>query len=68
MRLPANAAAFPLHGRLGYGIPDRPGAEVIARRTLKSVNHGCVILLHDGRGVEEGADLTHLVEGAAPDN
>jgi len=52
----------PVAWTLGVWDTDRPGAEVIVRRTLKSVNDGCVILLHDGRGVEEGADSSQLVE------
>ncbi len=47
---------------LGVWDTDRPGAETIARRTLKGVRDGFIILLHDGRGVEERADSSQLVE------
>ncbi|MGO9313943.1 MAG: polysaccharide deacetylase family protein [Syntrophobacteraceae bacterium] len=53
---------IPVAWTLGVWDTDRPGAEVIARRTLRGVSDGCVILLHDGRGVEEGADSSQLVE------
>ena len=52
----------PVAWTLGVWDTDRPGAEAIARRTLKGVRDGCVILLHDGRGVEDGADSSQLVE------
>lgn len=62
-----NAAArkcgcVPVAWTLGVWDTDRPGAEVIARRTLKGVRGGCVVLLHDGRGVEETADSGQLVD------
>lgn len=52
----------PVAWTLGVWDTDRPGAEVIARRTLRGVSDGCVILLHDGRGIEERADSSQLVE------
>jgi peptidoglycan/xylan/chitin deacetylase (PgdA/CDA1 family) len=52
----------PIAWTLGVWDTDRPGAEAIVSRTLKGVRDGCVILLHDGRGVEEGADSSQLVE------
>ncbi len=52
----------PVAWTLGVWDTDRPGADLIVRRTLKGVRDGCVILLHDGRGVEEGADSSQLVD------
>jgi peptidoglycan/xylan/chitin deacetylase (PgdA/CDA1 family) len=52
----------PVAWTLGVWDTDRPGAEAIVRRTLKGVRDGCIILLHDGRGVEDGPDSTQLVE------
>jgi peptidoglycan/xylan/chitin deacetylase (PgdA/CDA1 family) len=34
---------------------------VIARRTLRGLCDGCILLLHDGRGTEHGADASQLV-------
>jgi peptidoglycan/xylan/chitin deacetylase (PgdA/CDA1 family) len=53
---------IPVGWTLGVWDTDRPGAEAIARRTLKGVRDGCIILLHDGRGVEAGPDSSQLVE------
>jgi peptidoglycan-N-acetylglucosamine deacetylase len=47
---------------LGVWDTDRPGADVITHRTLKSIKNGCVLLLHDGRGTEHEADSSQLVE------
>jgi peptidoglycan/xylan/chitin deacetylase (PgdA/CDA1 family) len=52
----------PVAWTLGVWDTDRPGAAAIASRTLKGVRDGCIILLHDGRGVEEGADSSQLIE------
>jgi peptidoglycan/xylan/chitin deacetylase (PgdA/CDA1 family) len=52
----------PVAWTLGVWDTDRPGAEEIARRTIKGVRDGCIILLHDGRGVEDGPDSSQLVE------
>ena len=47
---------------LGVWDTDRPGANVIVRRTLAGVQPGCVLLLHDGRGIETDPDATQVVE------
>jgi peptidoglycan-N-acetylglucosamine deacetylase len=47
---------------LGVWDTDRPGANVIVKRTLKGINNGCVLLLHDGRGIEHNADSSQLIE------
>lgn len=47
---------------LGVWDTDRPGADVIARRTLTGVRPGCVVLLHDGRGIEAEPDATQVVQ------
>jgi peptidoglycan/xylan/chitin deacetylase (PgdA/CDA1 family) len=52
----------PVAWTLGVWDTDRPGAGAIARRTLRGARDGCVILLHDGRGVEDGPDTSQLVE------
>jgi peptidoglycan/xylan/chitin deacetylase (PgdA/CDA1 family) len=53
---------IPVAWTLGVWDTDRPGAQAIARRTIEGLRDGCVILLHDGRGVEERADSSQLVE------
>ena len=47
---------------LGVWDTDRPGADAIVRRTMAGVRPGCVLLLHDGRGIEAEPDATQLVE------
>jgi peptidoglycan/xylan/chitin deacetylase (PgdA/CDA1 family) len=47
---------------LGVWDTDRPGADVIVRRTFAGMCNGCVLLLHDGRGTEHGADTSQLVQ------
>jgi peptidoglycan/xylan/chitin deacetylase (PgdA/CDA1 family) len=52
----------PVSWTLGVWDTSRPGAEAIVRRTLRGLGNGCVLLYHDGRGVEEAADSSQLVE------
>jgi peptidoglycan-N-acetylglucosamine deacetylase len=52
----------PVAWTLGVWDTDRPGAEAIVRRTLTGMCNGCVLLLHDGRDTEHGADTSQLVE------
>lgn len=52
----------PIAWTLGVWDTDRPGAREIIHRTLKSVRDGCILLLHDGRGIEHSADSSQLVE------
>jgi peptidoglycan/xylan/chitin deacetylase (PgdA/CDA1 family) len=47
---------------LGVWDTNRPGADVIVRRTLAGVRPGCVLLLHDGRGIEAEPDATQVVQ------
>jgi peptidoglycan/xylan/chitin deacetylase (PgdA/CDA1 family) len=47
---------------LGVWDTDRPGADVIRERTRRGVEPGCILLLHDGRGLEPGADASQVVE------
>ncbi len=47
---------------LGVWDTDRPGADVILRRTLAGVRNGCVLLLHDGRGLEREPDASQVVQ------
>ncbi len=52
----------PVAWTLGVWDTDRPGVETIMRRTIEGVADGCVLLLHDGRGMEQGADSSQLVQ------
>jgi len=53
--------SVPVAWTLGVWDTDRPGAERIVERTLRGLKGGCVLLLHDGRGTERGADASQLV-------
>jgi peptidoglycan-N-acetylglucosamine deacetylase len=55
------AGCEPVAWTLGVWDTDRPGTEVIVRRTLKGLGNGCVLLVHDGRGTERGADASQMV-------
>ncbi len=55
------AGCIPVAWTLGVWDTDRPGVEVIVRRTLRGIRDGCILLVHDGRGVEDGADSSQLV-------
>lgn len=46
---------------LGVWDTDLPGVDAIVERTLKGLTGGCVLLLHDGRDTEHGADASQLV-------
>lgn len=52
----------PVAWTLGVWDTDRPGADVIVQRTFSGMRNGCVLLLHDGRGTERGADASQLVD------
>jgi peptidoglycan-N-acetylglucosamine deacetylase len=47
---------------LGVWDTDRPGADVIRQRVERGVRPGCILLLHDGRGLEPDADASQVVE------
>lgn len=52
----------PVAWTLGVYDTNRPGAEVIRQRVLDGLGNGCIILLHDGRGLEWHADASQVVE------
>jgi peptidoglycan/xylan/chitin deacetylase (PgdA/CDA1 family) len=56
------AGCIPAAWTLGVWDTDRPGAPEIVRRTLSGLRGGSIVLLHDGRGTERGADASQLVE------
>jgi peptidoglycan-N-acetylglucosamine deacetylase len=58
----ARAGCATVGWTLGVWDTDRPGADVIRRRVLAGVAPGCVLLLHDGRGMDEDADASQVVE------
>jgi peptidoglycan/xylan/chitin deacetylase (PgdA/CDA1 family) len=47
---------------LGVYDTNRPGAEVIRQRVVDGLGNGCIILLHDGRGLEPHADASQVVD------
>ena len=53
---------IPVAWTLGVWDTDRPGAALIAQRTIEGAENGCVLLLHDGRGTEDRADSSQLAE------
>jgi peptidoglycan/xylan/chitin deacetylase (PgdA/CDA1 family) len=61
-RAARRAGVEPIAWSLGVWDTDRPGAEAIVRRTMKGLRNGCILLLHDGRGVERDADSSQLVD------
>jgi peptidoglycan/xylan/chitin deacetylase (PgdA/CDA1 family) len=58
----ARAGCATVGWTLGVWDTDRPGADEIRRRVERGVEPGCVLLLHDGRGVEPDADASQVVE------
>jgi peptidoglycan/xylan/chitin deacetylase (PgdA/CDA1 family) len=61
-RVALAAGCLPVAWTLGVWDTDRPGAEVIRERTLEHLENGCIVLLHDGRGMEHGTDASQLIE------
>jgi len=51
---------------LGVWDSDRPGAQVIARRAIAGIRPGCILLLHDGDGVNPQADRSQTVAALMP--
>jgi peptidoglycan-N-acetylglucosamine deacetylase len=47
---------------LGVWDTDRPGRAEIERRAARGLAPGCVLLLHDGRGMDTAADASQVVE------
>jgi peptidoglycan-N-acetylglucosamine deacetylase len=58
----ARAGCATVGWTLGVWDTDRPGAEAIRQRVERGVEPGCVLLLHDGRGLEPDADASQVVE------
>ncbi len=58
----ARAGCRTIGWTLGVWDTDRPGAGVIQGRVERGVRPGCVLLLHDGRGMEADADASQVVE------
>ena len=52
----------PVAWSLGVYDSDRPGADVIRQRVLDGLVNGCIILVHDGRGLDQHADVSQIVE------
>jgi peptidoglycan/xylan/chitin deacetylase (PgdA/CDA1 family) len=57
-----SAGCEPVAWMLGVWDTSRPGAAAITERTLHGLSNGCLLLLHDGRGTEHGADASQMVE------
>jgi peptidoglycan-N-acetylglucosamine deacetylase len=47
---------------LGVWDTDRPGSSVIRERVARGVEPGCILLLHDGRGIEPNPDASQVAE------
>jgi peptidoglycan-N-acetylglucosamine deacetylase len=58
----ARAGCATIGWTLGVWDTDRPGAEAIRQRVARGVEPGCILLLHDGRGLEPDADASQVVE------
>ncbi len=61
-RIAREEGCIPVAWTLGVWDTDRPGTDVIVRRTLEGLCNGSILLLHDGRGVYHGANSSQLVE------
>lgn len=60
-RIAEEEGCIPVAWTWGVWDTDRPGAEVIVRRTLKGLKNGGILLLHDGRGTEHRTDSSQSV-------
>lgn len=56
------AGCMPVAWTVGVWDTDRPGSTVIEQRVARGMSPGCVLLLHDGRGMEPDADASQVVE------
>ena len=65
-----NAAVFRVTRRLGYQVwawsrgiwdTDRPAPEILVRRATRLACSRMVLLLHDGRGIEEKPDISAML-------
>jgi peptidoglycan/xylan/chitin deacetylase (PgdA/CDA1 family) len=51
---------------LGVWDSDRPGADVIARRTIDGAKPGSILLLHDGDGYDIDGDRHQTADAVGP--
>lgn len=65
-RVARELGCTPVAWSLGIWDTDRPGFRAIVDRVLKGARDGTVLLLHDGRGIEDKADSSQLIQ-ALPD-
>jgi peptidoglycan/xylan/chitin deacetylase (PgdA/CDA1 family) len=61
-RIAREEGCLPIAWTLGVWDTDRPGEAVIVDRTLRGLENGCIVLLHDGKDAIEGADSSQLVK------
>jgi peptidoglycan/xylan/chitin deacetylase (PgdA/CDA1 family) len=61
-RVARTEGLVPVAWSLGVWDTDRPGVDAIVGRTRRELSNGCILLLHDGRGTERGADSSQVVE------
>jgi len=61
-RVARDEGCEPVAWTLGVFDTARPGAEVIRARVSEGLSNGCIVLLHDGRGTNPGADASQVVD------
>jgi len=52
----------PIAWTIGVHDTDRPGAGVIERRVIERLQDGAIVLLHDGRSLDDHPDASQVVE------
>lgn len=52
----------PVAWTTGVHDTDRPGADIIARRSIAALEDGAILLLHDGRSFDPQPDASQVVE------
>lgn len=60
-RIARDEGCEPVAWTLGVFDTAKPGADVIRERVRAGLTNGCILLLHDGRGTEPGADSSQVV-------
>ena len=55
-------ACEPIAWSVGVNDTDRPGSGVIARRAIRGLQNGAIVLLHDGRSLDPAPDASQVVD------
>ncbi|MEI6666537.1 MAG: polysaccharide deacetylase family protein [Acidobacteriota bacterium] len=60
-RIARDEGCEPVAWTLGVYDTDDPGSAAIGQRVVDGLSNGCIILLHDGRGLDDRPDVSQMI-------